>query len=437
MGQVILILYTTLYRKGGALFKEASETLMEEKKKAFPLCKVICEAVESKKDFIASIEKVARNGERIRELHFTGHSGMYGIMFGTTDWPEQFSPHEWRNMKIPFSKDGEAFFHACRSGRWFAPFFARTFGVPSRGYHWYTTFSSSRKKYVTKLNSSSGTQAVYVVSCPGKKSHGIVGTFLKHSRMAKCFPMERYEPEGENINASYDPVAELYDKVFPDISVRKDEIRWLDKRLKELKPETILDIGCGNGALLSRLAPHVEKGTGVDLSSGMIECARKRNGHLKNLHFKKIDGPHLPFPDNSFHVVTSLLSFRYLDWDPVITEILRVLKPGGHFLVIDMAAAPVSLKEIPAFLLCKIKMLKQQKREKAYVEALRRMVSDERWKHMLKYNPIRAEHEYRWYLESRFPPNKVEKLNLGWSSRVLAFDSGPVTSKFVEKMSYP
>ena len=55
--------------------------------------------------------------------------------------PEQFSPHEWRTLDLPFAPDGEAFFHACRSARWFAPFFARTFNVPASGFHWYTTVS--------------------------------------------------------------------------------------------------------------------------------------------------------------------------------------------------------------------------------------------------------------------------------------------------------
>jgi len=35
---------------------------------------------------------------------------------------------------------------------------------------------------------------------------------------------------------------------------------------------------------------------------------------------------------------------------------------------------------------------------------------------MLKHNPIRSEHEMKWYLESRFPNKKVEKINIGWNS---------------------
>ena len=56
---------------------------------------------------------------------------------------------------------------------------------------------------------------------------------------------------------------------------------------------------------------------------------------------------------------------------------------------------------------------------------------------MLRYNPIRAEHELRWYLESRFPGRRVEVLDRGWHARVLAFDSGPFETGRVVELSYP
>ena len=56
---------------------------------------------------------------------------------------------------------------------------------------------------------------------------------------------------------------------------------------------------------------------------------------------------------------------------------------------------------------------------------------------MLRYNPIRAEHEYRWYLESRFADRRVETLDIARNSRVLAFDSGPITQRWFPPQSYP
>jgi len=54
---------------------------------------------------------------------------MYGIMFGSVAWPEQFSPHEWRQLTIR-SRRAPPVVPRLPTARWFAPFFARTFGVP-------------------------------------------------------------------------------------------------------------------------------------------------------------------------------------------------------------------------------------------------------------------------------------------------------------------
>ena len=56
---------------------------------------------------------------------------------------------------------------------------------------------------------------------------------------------------------------------------------------------------------------------------------------------------------------------------------------------------------------------------------------------MLRYNPIRAEHEYRWFLESRFPASKLEVLTVTTTQRVVAFDSGPLEKGVTEPLSYP
>lgn len=106
---------------------------------------VRCVSVESKREFVDEMAHIKGKSDALTELHFVGHSGMYGPMFRTTALPEQFSPFEWRELAtsraLPFAPNGQAYFHACRTARWFAQFFAQTFGVPAHGYHWYTTIS--------------------------------------------------------------------------------------------------------------------------------------------------------------------------------------------------------------------------------------------------------------------------------------------------------
>ncbi len=445
---LIWIGYTTRYRDGGDRLEQVAYSMAADLARERTDASVCCAAVETKRAFVEAMETTARRGQRITELHFVGHSGMYGPMFGTTDLPEQFSPHEWRTLAndgvIPFAEDGEAFFHACRTARWFAPFFARTFGLPAHGFHWYTAFSRRPDTFAFAPPGYPASWPLYLLGCRGKKSHGLLGSTGKHLGLLGHEPIKRFAPEDlDDADASYDPVAHLYDEVFTDITVRRDEWRWIHQHVAALDaaPPKLLDIGCGNGAMLRELHARLPQGlgqsVGVDQSAKMIDLASAHAREVDALSFRTIDGPILPFEDDGFDAVTSLLSFRYLDWDPIMREILRVLKPQGHLLVVDMVTAPMSLDEIGLFVRSKLDQLTRQTQNDSYRAALRRLVSDPRWETMLRYNPIRAEHELTWYLESRFPGHTVELLNVGWHNRVLAFDSGPITSDHVLPQSYP
>ncbi|MGZ3722645.1 MAG: class I SAM-dependent methyltransferase [Bdellovibrionales bacterium] len=433
----IVILYTTIYRTGGDKFARAARTMRAEKQTEFPNCKIVCQAVESKAGFLDEVQKIKSADGQIKEFHFIGHSGVYGIMFGTTAWPEQFSPFEWKSMEIPFASDGHFIFHACRTARWFAPFIARTLHVRTSGNYWYTTVSRAKDYFLWENPLSKKDSPLYLIAVPGKKSHGILASLKKYFGFREAFPMSEFAPSFDQVDSSYDSVAELYDDTFEDIGVRADEWSWITGKLGQSEEKTILDIGCGNGALLQKLSGRIGHGVGVDISQGMLDQAQKRCAGHSNLEFKKLDGPSLPFPDNTFDSVTTVLSFRYLDWDPIVQEILRVLKPGGEIIVLDMVAAPVKLTEIPAFVKSKVELMLQRVFQRRYWQALRKMVTDPRWQTMLKYNPMRSEHEMKWFFESRFPTQKADVINVGWNSRILAFHTGPVHTKQVERMLYP
>ncbi len=432
--EVIWIGYTTRYREGGAKFERAARTMADEQRRAHPGVQVRCERVESKAEFVAAMTRVEADGLVLRALHLVVHSGMYGPMFGSVDWPQQFSPHEWRTMKLPLAPDAEAYFHACRSARWFAPFFARTFGVPASGYHWYTTVSAARDRFRWD-GLVSADAPLYIFGMPGRRSHGLPGSLRKYLGLAAPEQLQRFTPSPPTGDPSYDAVAVQYDRVFADIRVRSDEVRWLEARVPA--GARVLDIGCGNGALLKMLAPRITSGVGVDASHGMIDRARERNTGDTKLRFATIDGPTLPLPDASVDVVISLLSFRYLDWDPILREVARVLAPGGRLLVVDMVAAPVGLRDMPRLLRDKARTLAQQLRHRHYHAELARLVSDPRWQDMLRYNPIRAIHELRWFFKGRFPGGTIETLNTGWHARVLAVDTGPFEAGLLTPQSFP
>ena len=431
---MIVIIYTTKYRLGGSQFAAVARTMERSKLGSQPAQEVVSRAVESKRDVLQLLDEIRTAGKSINEFHFVGHSGMYGPMFGTVEFPEQFSPFEWEQLDIPFAADAKAYFHCCRSARWFAPFFARTFKVTAHGYFWYTTFSRQKERF-----RSAGQRSdvdLYTIGCKGRKSHGLTASVRKRLGRMPAEKIKHFEPRPPDGDPNYDRVAELYDAAFSDIRVRKDEWKWLNEHLPQ-GSFSLLDIGCGNGALLNALADRLDMGRGVDESAGIIERARLRNSGLEHLSFQKIDGPVLPFEDNSFDVIVSLMSFRYLDWDPLLKEIKRVAKPGGRFLVIDMVTVPVAAREYPRLLKDKFRTIREQKRNTRFDTALHQLVSNPDWKKMLEYNPIRSQHEMKWYLESRFPGREMEVLNMAWNSRIVAFDSGPVEKGIEAILTYP
>lgn len=438
--EVVWVGYTTHYRGGSAEFAVAARTLADELGARHPRCEVRVEALRTKADFVAAMRAVAAEGRTLRELHFVGHSGMYGIMFGSTKWPEQMSPHEWRELEISFADGASAHFHACRTARWFAPFFARTFGVPTYGNQNYTTVSARKDRFRWAGPWARRRRRLYLVATPGKKSHGAVGSLRKYAG-ARAEPMTECLPSALGDAGSYDAVAKLYDAAFADIRVRRAEWKWLSERFDEAQTGRgalrVLDLGCGNGALLEALGARVQRGAGLDASAGMIERARERHAVRTHLQFERIDGPHLPLEDASVDVVISFLSFRYLDWDPVMAEIRRVLAPKGRLLVVDMVEKPIELKDGALLVRSMLRHATQRVTEREFVARLGALTSHPDWKRMLVHNPIRAEHEYRWYFESRFPGRKLETLEVGRMARVVAFDSGPLERGVSEPLSYP
>jgi len=440
---VIWVGHTLHYRGGSAEFAIAAETMRRELAAANPDLEVQLAALDGKDDFTAEMDRLAAEGRQIRELHFVGHAGMYGPMFKSTEWPEQFSPHEWRTMSIPFAPGASAWFHCCRTARWFAPFFARTFDVPTWGNQNYTTVSTSPDRFAWAGRHPERQPSLYLVATVGKKTHGIAGSLRKYAG-APVEPLIECRPAPPDGITSYDKVAELYDRAYVDITVREAEWAWMEAHLATARsvlgrPLRILEIGCGNGALLRELDDRgeLESGIGLDDSIGMVDAARARSADHPRLRFDRIDGPVVDAPDASVDVVLSFLSFRYLDWDPIMDEVRRVLVPGGRLWVVDMVEKPVQVRDLPLLVQSTVHHLQMPKKRPEFARDLAALTSHPDWKTMLRHNPIRAEHEYRWFLESRFPAGRLEVLNTTRTQRVVAFDSGPIAPGTNRPLSFP
>lgn len=97
----------------------------------------------------------------------------------------------------------------------------------------------------------------------------------------------------------------------------------------------ILDLCTGTGdilALLHKRFPHADL-TGADFSDDMLKIAREKH---KKLNFVNADCLKLPFKDGSFDLVTISFGLRNTtDYNQTVSEISRVLKPGGFFVHLD------------------------------------------------------------------------------------------------------
>ena len=103
-------------------------------------------------------------------------------------------------------------------------------------------------------------------------------------------------------------------------------------------------------------------------------------------------------------------------------EIKRVLRPGGRLLLVDMVVSPFRPAAAPKVLWDKARTALAALRKPRFRRALRNMVEDPRWRHMLVHHPMRAQHEYRWYFPGRFAGVRVEVLNRAVRSEILAFE---------------
>lgn len=140
--------------------------------------------------------------------------------------------------------------------------------------------------------------------------------------------------EAEPLRKEYARVAEHYDakwSFYVDTTVRETMARMVVRPMDRL-----LDVGCGTGALLSRLCSAFPQArlVGVDPVPEMLAVARRKLPQTVELREGWAES--LPCEDESFDVVVSCNVFHYIR-RPVdaLREMDRVLRPGGQLVITD------------------------------------------------------------------------------------------------------
>ena len=142
------------------------------------------------------------------------------------------------------------------------------------------------------------------------------------TRFASCGYRDRFDPFLLNDNPR---LSGFYGRLFADF-------------LGPLASGRLLDVGAGTGIYFKALAPFAREIEALDNSADMVEtasryCAASGLGHI---HPRLGSAESLPYPDGGFDTVIELDTLHHVpDLDRVLSEIARVLKDGGHFLVFE------------------------------------------------------------------------------------------------------
>ncbi|MGK7396637.1 MAG: class I SAM-dependent methyltransferase [Candidatus Cyclobacteriaceae bacterium M3_2C_046] len=133
----------------------------------------------------------------------------------------------------------------------------------------------------------------------------------------------------------FNGVADQYDQYYHTETgqlVDLQEKNLLNHFLKKLAKPEILEIGCGTGHWTAYLSQKGFRVTGMDLSEKMLDQAKKRQ--ILGAELLLMDAHQLAFTDNSADQIIMITVLEFTENpDQVISEVYRVLKPGGHFIL--------------------------------------------------------------------------------------------------------
>jgi demethylmenaquinone methyltransferase/2-methoxy-6-polyprenyl-1,4-benzoquinol methylase len=146
----------------------------------------------------------------------------------------------------------------------------------------------------------------------------------------------------EQVTKMFDNISNEYDNLNRVISFGID-VKWRNKVVQivgDTNPETVLDIATGTGDLAINLTKtNAKKIIGLDISDGMLSIGRLKidKMQLKNrIEMVLADSEKIPFDDKTFDAVTVAFGVRNFDnLEKGLSEIYRVLKPGGTFVVLE------------------------------------------------------------------------------------------------------
>ncbi|QUW22109.1 demethylmenaquinone methyltransferase [Sporosarcina sp. Marseille-Q4063] len=154
----------------------------------------------------------------------------------------------------------------------------------------------------------------------------------------------------EKVHDVFEKISADYDKMNSVISFNQ-HIKWRDdimRRMAVRDGASALDVCCGTADWTIALAKAVGASgdvTGLDFSESMLEAGKSKVQPYPNISLIHGNAMELPFPDETFDYVTIGFGLRNVpDYEKVLSEMKRVLKPGGMIACLD-----TSQPELPVY----------------------------------------------------------------------------------------
>lgn len=155
-------------------------------------------------------------------------------------------------------------------------------------------------------------------------------------------------PKREQVETMFNRIAPTYDRLNHTLSLGIDR-GWRRKAIDSLKPfapQSILDVATGTGdfAILAARRLQPQRLVGADISEGMMAVGREKvhEAALDSIiSFQYEDCTALSFATGTFDAVTVAYGARnFDDLDAGLREMCRVLRPGGHLLLVELTTPP-------------------------------------------------------------------------------------------------
>ncbi len=155
-----------------------------------------------------------------------------------------------------------------------------------------------------------------------------------------------YGNEDQIMKSQMEKMVDSYDSYMNKVTLGREHVlRQTTIELAGIKPgDCVLEAGCGTGTLTlaaKRQAGSTGRVFGIDIIPGMVEASQRKAAQAgEEITFQLGSINNIPFPENYFDVVMCSFMIFHMSEETRrkgMSEILRVLKPGGRLLIVDLS----------------------------------------------------------------------------------------------------